>query len=158
MTAISRVTLKGVFENGDVPTQSDYENLIDSSLNLVDTTAQSMAGPLSTTVLTAPEVSAGDVNATGRVSASAMNVLGVVSAASMVMSGVVSAAGAGVQTLLVTVSASIGELLCTSLRVNTSITAAATIGAGEEIPASVAGYALININGTSYRIPLFLAD
>ena len=36
MTQQSRTTLKGYFETGDVPTQAQFENLIDSSPNIAD--------------------------------------------------------------------------------------------------------------------------
>lgn len=46
MAIKSRATLKQSFENGDVPTGSDYEDLIDSFLNLADTSAQTVDGPI----------------------------------------------------------------------------------------------------------------
>lgn len=42
MTQQTRANLKAKFETGDKPTQTDYEDLIDSNLNLVDTTAQNI--------------------------------------------------------------------------------------------------------------------
>lgn len=46
MTAQNRATLKALFETGDTVTQSSFENLIDSFLDLVDTGAQTIASPV----------------------------------------------------------------------------------------------------------------
>lgn len=69
MTTFNKSTLKLLFEQGDVPTGQNYSDLIDSQVNLVETTAQSMAGPLITTELITPLVSATNLNITGTVSA-----------------------------------------------------------------------------------------
>lgn len=57
MTILSRATLKLSFENGDVPQGSDYGNMIDSALNLADTSLQTMQGPLSVPSLVATTLS-----------------------------------------------------------------------------------------------------
>ena len=49
MTQQTRATLKGVFEQGDVPQGSDYEDLIDSFVSLADTTAQTVTSDLTIT-------------------------------------------------------------------------------------------------------------
>lgn len=64
MAIQDRATLYLQFENNDVPTQSGFQNLIDSALNLAATSRQDMAGALSTTELVAPTVSAALINAT----------------------------------------------------------------------------------------------
>jgi len=46
MTAQNRATLKAVFEDGDIPTGSNYADLIDSFVSIADTTAQSMSSKL----------------------------------------------------------------------------------------------------------------
>jgi hypothetical protein len=46
MTAQTRSVLKGVFETGDTPDGSNYTDLIDSSLNLSDSTAQTVTSDL----------------------------------------------------------------------------------------------------------------
>ena len=38
MTKQTRSTLKGYFETGDIPTQQNYQDLIDSFVSLDDTT------------------------------------------------------------------------------------------------------------------------
>lgn len=71
MTTYSQNTLKTFFQTGDVPTGSDYANLIDSCLNIVDTSAQSIAGPINPTELITARVSAGNIIATGTLSVTA---------------------------------------------------------------------------------------
>ncbi len=46
MTQRSVTYLKGRFESGDVPTQSDYQDLMDSFVNLEASAAQTMSGRL----------------------------------------------------------------------------------------------------------------
>ena len=58
MTTYNKTTLKTFFEQGDIPTGTNYADLIDSNVNLVETAIQTMAGPLSTTELITPRVSA----------------------------------------------------------------------------------------------------
>ena len=64
MTTFSRTSLKSFFETGDVPSGSDYANLIDSCLNLVDTSAQTIASPIIPTELITARVSAGNITST----------------------------------------------------------------------------------------------
>lgn len=61
MTTYNKATLKTFFETGDVPTGTDYANFIDSYVNLVETAEQAMAGPLNTTELITPNVSATNI-------------------------------------------------------------------------------------------------
>lgn len=87
MSSYSKETLKTFFQQGDVPTGQNYADFIDSCVNLVDTTAQSTAGPLVISEVITPRVSATnanftgtlDVNATanfaGRVNASASRII-----------------------------------------------------------------------------------
>jgi len=65
MTTYNKTTLKTFFETGDVPSGTDYANLIDSQINIVETGVQVMGGPLNTTELITTRVSATDVNVTG---------------------------------------------------------------------------------------------
>lgn len=69
MTTYNKQTLATFFETGDVPTGNDYANLIDSQVNIVETSIQAMAGALSTTELITPRVSAVNANITGTLSA-----------------------------------------------------------------------------------------
>lgn len=76
MTALSRSALKALYQNGDVPTGTNYSDFIDSFVNLVDTSEQSMAGALNTTELITSRVSAGNVNVVGVLSAGTFSVSG----------------------------------------------------------------------------------
>lgn len=69
MTTYNKTSLKTYFETNDVPTGTDYANLIDSNVNLVETTQQTMAGPLYATELLTAKLSAATCNITGTVSA-----------------------------------------------------------------------------------------
>tara|TARA_B100000287_G_C20553552_1_gene749484 strand:+ start:440 stop:1081 length:642 start_codon:yes stop_codon:yes gene_type:complete len=46
MTARSKSTLKGYFNTGDTPTEENYGDLIDSKLNIIDATAQTISSKL----------------------------------------------------------------------------------------------------------------
>ena len=59
-------TLKGYFETGDTPNQSQYQELIDSNLNLAETGTQILVGTLSSSFL---EV-ATNITASGNISSS----------------------------------------------------------------------------------------
>jgi len=65
MAAKSRANLKAVFEDGDSPQGSDFEDLIDSFVSLTDTSAQSLASNLTVPVLGATTVSAGSTHVNG---------------------------------------------------------------------------------------------
>lgn len=76
MTVASRTTLKGYFETGDVPTSAQFGDLIDSMVNLVDVSAQTLQSEVYTPSLVAPEVSAQAINAIGTLVASAATITG----------------------------------------------------------------------------------
>lgn len=80
MTTYNKATLKTFFATGDVPSGQDFANFIDSYVNIVDTSDQSMAGPLVTTQLITPQISAANANFTGTVSAASIHVDGNLSA------------------------------------------------------------------------------
>lgn len=69
MTTYNKQTLATFFQTGDVPDGSDYANLIDSQVNIAETSTQAMAGSLSVNELIAARVSAGNANITGTLSA-----------------------------------------------------------------------------------------
>lgn len=62
--ASNKATLINIFGQGDVPQGTDFANLINSNVNLAETTLQSMLGPLQATEFDAPVVSAATVNVT----------------------------------------------------------------------------------------------
>lgn len=97
MTTYNKQSLAAFFQNGDVPTGTDYSNLIDSQINIVETSAQSMAGPLVSTEVITPKVSATTVNVTGTLTATTLSntnasFSGIVSAVNINITNDVSAA------------------------------------------------------------------
>lgn len=123
MTTYNKQTLATYFQTNDVPSGTDFANLIDSQVNIVETSVQAMAGPLSTTELIAARVSAGNIIATGTFSAAAMKgtslgLLGDVSANSVMASAASFTANVSAATLNVTgdVSASTGTVYASAMR------------------------------------------
>lgn len=72
MTAKTRTTLKGVFEDGDATSGDNFADLIDSFLSLSDTSAQSVTSPVTFTTIGATTASATTFQGT-TVSASAIH-------------------------------------------------------------------------------------
>lgn len=112
MTTYSKQTLATFFQDGDIPTGTDYANLIDSQVNIVETSAQSMGGALIATEFIAPRVSATNVNVTGTLTAAAFSFVGSFSAAT------VNATTVNTTTLTATgdVSAATGTVYASALR------------------------------------------
>lgn len=75
MTTYNKQTLATFFQTNDIPLGSDYQNLIDSQINLAETSSQSMAGPLVTTELICPRVSATNANIVTLLSAGTINAI-----------------------------------------------------------------------------------
>ena len=74
-----KATLKGYFETGKVPSQAQYADLIDSNLNLLDTTTQTIVSPVN---FTSSEINlTGNLTASGNISSS-----GVLTAEGLVIS------------------------------------------------------------------------
>lgn len=67
MTTYNKATLKTFFQTNDIPDGSDYANLIDSQVNIVETSVQSMGGPLYTPELITNRVSASNISLGGDV-------------------------------------------------------------------------------------------
>jgi len=180
MTAQSRATLKAKFETGDTPTGTDYADLIDSSVSLVDASAQTVASNLVIPEAIISRVSASDGYFAGTVSAasavidaatvSALTVVGSVTVSGAVSANAVYAESINASALTVdTIAAqavqastlgvatvSAGALIVVnSVRLNSATTAAASVGGGESLPASVAGYIEINLSGTEYAVPYY---
>ena len=64
----TRPTLKGYFETGNIPSQAQYGDLIDSNLNLADTGVQIVPGTLSSSIFISNEISSsGDIIAVGTI-------------------------------------------------------------------------------------------
>ena len=67
MTIRNKTSLKTFFEQGDVPTGTNYADFIDSCVNMAETAVQTMSGPLNPTEIITPRVSAGTGVFTGNV-------------------------------------------------------------------------------------------
>ena len=70
MATKSRTTLKTYFNTGDIPTQDNYVDLIDSQLNLEDTTIQIINSPFSSSgyISTKTDVTSSGVSGSGNLS------------------------------------------------------------------------------------------
>lgn len=68
MTTQTKSVLTSLFQQGDVPQGTDYASMIDSSVNVAETSVQAMQGPLNPTELITPRVSATNINVTGALS------------------------------------------------------------------------------------------
>lgn len=73
MTIQNKATLATFFETGDIPNGQNYQNLIDSQVNIAETSAQAMAGPLAPTELITARVSATNANVVTLLSAGTIN-------------------------------------------------------------------------------------
>lgn len=103
MTQRNKTSLTAVFETGDTPQGGDYADLIDSYLNVVETTAQSLSGALFVPELNSTLVSAFTINTpsftstsiTGTtITATTFNT-GTISASGVVSAASIAVAGAG---------------------------------------------------------------
>ena len=72
MAKQNRTTLKGYFETGDIPSQAQYADLIDSQLNLAETGIQTAAGGLTVdgNLSSSNIISSNHITASGNISAS----------------------------------------------------------------------------------------
>jgi hypothetical protein len=72
MAKQNRTTLKGYFETGDIPSQEQYADLIDSKLNLSDSETQILEGGLSASFLKAENnlIAGTHITASGNISGS----------------------------------------------------------------------------------------
>ena len=68
MAKYNRTILKGYFQTGNIPSQAQYGDLIDSNLNLSDTGVQIVPGTLSSSILISNEItSSGNILAVGAI-------------------------------------------------------------------------------------------
>ena len=105
MSSQNRTNLKGVFEQGDKPQGSDYVNLIDSFLNLTDTTAQTVASQLTVPTLVASTKVSAPVASFANVSASTIAVAGGVTTIKKIQSGTAGSRGTAILVQRVTLAA-----------------------------------------------------
>ena len=178
MTARAKTTLAALFQTGDTPSGTDFADLIDSSVNLVETTAQTVASKLvisggteTTTVSANTATFTGAVSAVRVVANSAqvtdMQILGVVSASAawattLTNTSATIAHGAITRLGVGTASPSEGLHISvsgdTNLRIDVSTTVVASAGvSGPATPASVAGFLPVRINGVKRMIAFYNA-
>lgn len=119
MTTLNKASLQSIFAQGDVPQGTDFAALINSQVNLAETLLQSMAGPLQTTKLAAPLVSAAAMNITGTFMPANLST-GIVSAVSINLTGNISSNG----TLTVSAASVSGIVSAASLNVTGDVRAA----------------------------------
>jgi hypothetical protein len=171
MTARARATLKTAFENGDVPDEDDYEDLIDSSLNLTDSSAQTMtskltvSGGLETTTVSAVTVRASSCTLTGSVTANSVSTplvcaanisVGTLSANSIFGSTGLKTVAMGVGTAAPSEGVQIVVSGDSNLRLDIATTVVASAGvSGPATPTSVAGFFPVVINGVRRLVAFY---
>ena len=154
MTAQTRTVNKGKFESGDKPTGSDYSDLIDSYLSLQDSSEQTVTSKLTISGgIATTTVSAATVYADTFIASAA-------TLTNIVMVQHVSASSARINRLGIGTAAPTADgihLVATegNLKLDIATTAIASGGTGGAVPASAQAFAIVQINGVSYRIPLF---
>ena len=72
MAKQNRTTLKGYFETGDIPSQAQYADLIDSNLNLAETGIQIIPGTVSSSIFESSNniIVGTNITASGNISSS----------------------------------------------------------------------------------------
>ena len=171
MTAQTTTVNKAAFEQGDKPQGSDYANLIDSFVALADTTAQSMSSDLTlpnlnantkvnTSIVSAQSITTTTLVATTNVTAQMIIASGaqfnVASAAAITCGSVLLSTGlGGIQSLGTVECVTISSVLNA---VVTGLTSAQTIvlfgTAAANTPPAIK-LMRINVNSSTYCIPLF---
>ena len=162
MAQQTRSINKSKFEDGDVPQESDYVDLIDSYLSLADTTAQTVTSDLIIPVATITEVSASQVNASAATVAGALSAAsvradnyGAVSATSITASAATIAGEITTRSVVTTaLTVSSGANVAITINVDTSV-AASSGNTTVPVPATAEGYFPISIKGTTYWVPFF---
>lgn len=168
MTTYNKQTLQTFFQTSDVPNGSDYANLIDSQVNIVETSVQNMGGPLSTPQLIASQVSAGNGVFTGT-----LQVNGQFSAQNANFGGNVYVSGAFsannfnptniTTTNLTAASANITNLISTnisstSVSATTVNTTTVTAGTVYSTNGMIAGVGIVSAAGTTQGTAASLAN
>jgi hypothetical protein len=183
VTAKSRANLRSEFQTGDVPDGDDYEDLIDSSVNLTDSSAQTVtskltiSGGVETTNVTAQRIFCSAATYAGTVSAAtlhgtalrgttvsastvntdALQITGAVSASAVWVGGSAKfAAGVGFGTAAPTEGLHIVVSGDSNFRIDVPTTVVASAGvSGPATPASVAGFIPVIINGVRKKIAFY---
>lgn len=123
MTTYNKTTLKTFFQTGDRPTGTDYANFIDSYINIVETTTQTMAGALNPTELITPRVSATTIFATNNIICNTMISAGNINASGIVSATTVDADNliAGTANFFNDISATNGTIYVSAVRTNAGV-------------------------------------
>ena len=150
MTAQTRAVNKARFEQGDKPQGSDYADLIDSGIILVETSGQVMSGPLTVTELIATTVSAATGNFT-TVSAASMT------GDTMTLTGTVSASAANFGTLVVGGEAIVPSSQRAAIEIYIEVTAVVTCSSTSlftaiQVSASTGTFTPIDFSGASTQM------
>lgn len=141
MTSQTSTILKSAFEQGDRPQGSDFVDLIDSFVNLVDTTAQTV-----TSNITIPNINTGRLIASATVETSRVVASNKISWGSVAGCELTSSGTANVATL---------TLLNASIIEYTSAETSAFFGDAGVTDMGAVKFARIIVNGSAYAIPLF---
>lgn len=157
MTAQSRTNLQARFENGDTPQGTDYTDLIDSFVSLVDTTAQTLSSNLIVPTLIATEVSAQTLSVqtftTDFVVASAATFTRV--DATTVSGATVNGATMNATNIGATAVSAANFNVVSSLTLGVATTVAASAGGGGAVPVSADGFITVTIGADIRYIPYF---
>ena len=170
MTARAKTTLAALFQTGDTPSGTDFSDFIDSYVNLVETTAQTVASKLTISGGTeTTTVSANTATFTGTVSANTFNAVALqtstlrvnqtVSCSSVWVDGPAKILGAvGIGTAAPSEGLHIQVSGDNNLKLEVSTTVVASAGvSGPATPASVAGFLPVVINGVKRMIAFYNA-
>jgi hypothetical protein len=166
----NKTTLKGYFEIGDIPSQAQYADLIDSNLNLQETGTQILVGTLSASFLEVQNhiTSSGNISASGYLvvqnitASSNISASGFLTAQNITASANISASGTGSFGFLALANISTsGYLVVQNITASSNISAsgfltAQNITASANISASGTGsfgfLALANISTSGYLV------
>lgn len=157
MTAQDKNTLKARFETGDTPGGSDYADLIDSTLNPVESSPQSLSSSLYAPVVTAGSVVTGVLTVASGATIGDASITNTLSVATIIggaarVTGVLSGA-TGVFSGALTGGSIINLGSYTMVSAQTAVTASA--GGVSTAPATVAKYLKIIVSGVTYNIPMY---
>jgi hypothetical protein len=134
----NKTTLKGYFEIGDIPSQAQYADLIDSNLNLQETGTQILVGTLSASFLEVQNhiTSSGNISASGYLvvqnitASSNISASGFLTAQNITASANISASGTGSFGFLALANISTsGYLVAQNITASGNISASGTITA-----------------------------
>lgn len=161
MTQQSSTNLKGKFGTGDVPDGNDYADFIDSGINVIDTSAQSITSPISAPQLTVTLLTANSafLNSITGSSAQFSQVssafyFGSLYLGSSAQFSELSAANSWFDTAHINNILVSGTMSFPST-FETTVKSTNPTPAGAAVPVSADGFLVVLVNGQSKRIPFF---